>query len=104
MPETLRALVVDDDPIASKTVMFALEQEGFRCDLAVDGEDALRQLDDDTYDLVVTDLRMPNKHGHALSLELLEKQPRPHHRRAYKRGRSASHQGLDLARRRRHRL
>ena len=77
MSETFRALVVDDDPIARKTVKFALEQEDFCCDLAVDGEDALRQLCDNTYDLVVTDLRMPNKHGYSVCTELLERRPRP---------------------------
>lgn len=77
MSNILRALVVDDDPIARKTVMFALEYEDFSCDLAVDGDDALRQIRDNAYDLVVTDLQMPNKHGHALSIELLELNPRP---------------------------
>lgn len=77
MPEIPRALVVDDDPIARKTVRTALEHEGFRCDLAVDGEDALEQLNGATYNLVVTDLRMPKKHGHTLSIELLKRDPRP---------------------------
>jgi HD-like signal output (HDOD) protein len=30
-----------------------------------------------SYDAVVTDLRMPNMHGHALIVELLQKNPRP---------------------------
>lgn len=77
MAEIPRALVVDDDPIARKTVRTALEHEGFHCDLAVDGEDALAQLDGATYNLVVTDLQMPKKHGHALSVELLQRDPRP---------------------------
>lgn len=75
--DSIQALVVDDDPIARKTVRIALEREGFHCDVAVDGDDAARYLGNGRYALVVTDLRMPNKHGHALSLELLERNPRP---------------------------
>lgn len=77
MSEPAQALIVDDDPIARKTVRFALEREGFQCDVAIDGNDASRHLENNVYALVVTDLRMPNKHGHALSLELLAKHPRP---------------------------
>jgi HD-like signal output (HDOD) protein/CheY-like chemotaxis protein len=74
--DTLKALVVDDDPIARRTVGFALVQEGLQCAFANDGEEALRQIALDKFDLVVTDLRMPNKHGHALTIELLER-PNP---------------------------
>jgi DNA-binding response OmpR family regulator len=77
MHDYSRALVVDDDPIARKTVKFALEQEGFLCETAVDGFDALQHLRENDYALVVTDLRMPKKHGHALSVELLGMDPRP---------------------------
>lgn len=73
----MKALVVDDDAIARKTIRFALEQEGFYCDVAVDGEDASCRLGQAAYSLVVTDLRMPKKHGHALSIELLQQKKRP---------------------------
>lgn len=73
---TLQALVVDDDAVARKTVAFALQREDFQCDLATDGEDAIRQMNRKNYDLVVTDLRMPNKNGHALTVELLARKPR----------------------------
>lgn len=66
-----RALVVDDDPIARRTVSWALRQEGFVCDVAADGEQASALLDDTVYDLLVTDLQMPNKHGHSLATEVL---------------------------------
>ncbi|GIW90934.1 MAG: hypothetical protein KatS3mg109_1366 [Pirellulaceae bacterium] len=69
----LRALVVDDEPVARRVVIFALTHEGFVCDAAVDGLDALEKIRRSSYDLVVTDLLMPHKHGHALSVELLER-------------------------------
>ena len=66
-----KAMVVDDDLIVRKMLAFALKNEGFRCVSAVDGADALAKLSAESVDLVVTDLCMPNKHGHALSVELL---------------------------------
>jgi len=73
----LHALVVDDDAIARKMLSFALEQEGFRCDAAEDGMQAQTKIADRAYDLVVTDLRMPRKHGHSLAVELLQEETRP---------------------------
>ncbi|MBC8872553.1 MAG: protein kinase [Planctomycetes bacterium] len=67
----LQALVVDDDAIARKMLAFALEQEGFRCDSAEDGLQADAKIAQRAYDLVVTDLKMPNKHGHSLAVDLL---------------------------------
>lgn len=71
------ALVVDDDVVARRMVAFALGQAGFQCDLAVDGLQASDLLKSRVYDLVITDLAMPNKHGHSLVVELLAGQPRP---------------------------
>jgi len=73
----LAALVVDDDAIARKMLAFALEQEGFCCDGAEDGVQADKKIAHKSYDLVVTDLKMPNKHGHTLAVDLLGMEPRP---------------------------
>jgi len=69
--QQFKALVVDDDPIARRTVAFALGQEGFNCVYAADGDDALSQFAAEQFDLVVTDLCMPQKNGHSLAVELL---------------------------------
>lgn len=69
--QIFRALVVDDDGIARSVVMHALTEEGFRCDPALDGVEALNRCRETEYDLVVTDLRMPNKHGHSLAVDIL---------------------------------
>ncbi|MCC6123669.1 MAG: HDOD domain-containing protein [Pirellulales bacterium] len=71
------ALVVDDEPISRKMLTFALTQEGFACDGAEDGEEALLLCRHHPYDLVVTDLIMPNKHGHSLVVELLAGEAHP---------------------------
>lgn len=71
-----RALVVDDEPHIREATARAMGAHSFWCETAIDGEDALRKYHENRHDLVVSDLRMPNKHGHQLVMELLgEKDP-----------------------------
>jgi len=71
------ALVVDDDPVSRQIVIRTLAKSGFACDTASDGVQARQCLAAADYQLVVTDLQMPNGNGHSLCVELLEKTPRP---------------------------
>ncbi len=73
----LRALVVDDELVAQKMIVFALESEQFLCDTAYDGEEAFEKFKLLQHDLVVTDLRMPNRDGRHLVLDLTAARPRP---------------------------
>jgi len=72
-----RILVVEDEPVVRELTILALEREGYECDPAINGEQALKMLQISPYDVVVTDLRMPNLHGHALAVELLSRDERP---------------------------
>lgn len=74
---TNRALVVDDEVGIRQLVSRCLCKEGFTCDVARDGIEAAERLQDSTYDLVVTDLRMPSRNGHALACDLLALPERP---------------------------
>jgi two-component system response regulator FlrC len=58
-----RLLVVDDDEGLRSFLESALSSEGHDVTLAVDGADALRKLDAATFDLVLTDLKMPGVDG-----------------------------------------
>ena len=72
-----RALVVDDEEAIRKLVASALRKLGYECELAADGEQAAQMAGKSQFDVVVTDLRMPIKNGHALVLEMLEREDRP---------------------------
>ncbi len=72
-----RALVVDDESQIRNLTMRMLDREGFACSAASDGAEASRMLAVENYDVVVTDLRMPNRHGHALAVEILAMPKRP---------------------------
>jgi CheY-like chemotaxis protein len=73
----LRALVVDDEMIVRRLVARALSDQGFTCELAADGEEAADKIAVHKFDLLVTDLKMPNRHGHALVRDVLQVDSHP---------------------------
>jgi CheY-like chemotaxis protein len=66
----LRLLIVDDDPEIALTLAEMLEPDGHAIDIAENGAEALERLADQTYDLVISDLRMPELDGPGLYREL----------------------------------
>src|SRR5262245_41956268 len=74
---TFRVMVVDDEGDARLSIARFLCHEGFVCDMAIDGQQALELTQSNDYDLVLTDLRMPGVNGHKLALELLQHERRP---------------------------
>lgn len=71
MPDTsqLPSILVVDDSITTRTLEKSiLETQGFRVAVAVNGLEALEKLRASHYDLVITDVQMPEMNG----LELLE--------------------------------
>jgi len=71
-----RTLVVDDEPQVRDLTQRALAQCQLQCDLAGDGDEAMRMFNQAPYDAVITDLKMPKRHGHSLATELLSR-PKP---------------------------
>lgn len=58
-----KILVVDDSPTIRKFISIALKVKGFEIISAGDGMEALELLPNDSVDLVITDLNMPNIDG-----------------------------------------
>ena len=65
-----RILVVDDDEAIRKLHAAMLTLEGYEVEMAEDGADALEQLADGHFDLVITDRQMPVLDGERLVLAL----------------------------------
>lgn len=61
-----RLLVVDDNDDLREVLSTVLSQEGHEVDSARDGAEALRFLDHERYDLILSDLQMPGLDGPAL--------------------------------------
>lgn len=72
-----QALVVDDEEFLRQIMTRALSKEGFDCSEAVDGKDGLDLIHRKNFDIVVTDMNMPNCTGHELALEVLAMPTRP---------------------------
>ena len=64
-----RILVADDEESMRWVLSKALRKKGYSVDLAADGNQALRQVREQSYDLAIVDIKMPGMSG----LELLDK-------------------------------
>ena len=62
-----RALTVDDSKTMRDMVSFTLKNAGFDVTEAEDGKDALNKLSGQKFDVVITDLNMPNMNGFELT-------------------------------------
>ena len=51
-----KILVVEDDPVISKTYAEQLTEEGYEIELAFDGEEALGKVEEFNPDLILLDL------------------------------------------------
>lgn len=78
MGQPYKTLIVDDEPHVRELTSRALSAYNFVCDTAEDGNHALALCGAQHYDAVVTDLRMPNRHGHSFVCELLQHPSPPH--------------------------
>jgi len=67
-----RVLIVDDSSAIRKSVHFILDQAGYEVVAAEDGLDALSKLDGASFDLIVTDVNMPNLDGIGLVQKVRE--------------------------------
>ncbi len=67
-----RVLVVEDDPLVLDTLVTALSDEGYRVSRAVDGMDAIGEVQQEVPDLVIADVHMPRMTGGQLVRRLRE--------------------------------
>ena len=58
-----RILLVEDEPYALEALVEMLEAEGYAVTPCASGEEALMALEQDTYDVLLTDIVMPGQHG-----------------------------------------
>ena len=58
-----RILVVDDEDIVIKSCMRILDGDDYQIDVAHDGREALRKVEENPYDVMILDIMMPNLGG-----------------------------------------
>jgi CheY-like chemotaxis protein len=71
----LRILVVDDNPDVAMAFSDILSVQGHRVDIAATSRAALHMVETGDYEIVVTDVRMPDLDGPALYRELTARHP-----------------------------
>jgi two-component system response regulator HydG len=69
MDQQIRVLVVDDDEPHAEAVAESLERVGYECVVATSGREGLRLIEEQTFDIIITDLIMEGVGG----LEILAK-------------------------------
>jgi two-component system response regulator PilR (NtrC family) len=75
MTDTRSALIVDDERDIRELLVMTLGRMGLRCDTAATLADARAQLAANTYDLCLTDMRLPDGSGMDLVAEISQKHP-----------------------------
>lgn len=75
MTVTAKILVIDDEVDYLEMLVMALENEGFECVRAVDGRAGLELARSEEFDLVVSDINMPEVDGYKLCRTLRQESP-----------------------------
>ncbi len=75
MTASRKVLVVDDDPAVRKSIDRVLTSKGYAVITAENGEEALRKLNEEKYDLVFTDIRMPGISGLEVAEQVKARKP-----------------------------
>jgi two-component system, NtrC family, response regulator HydG len=73
--EPIRVLIVDDEPFHAETVAESLQRVGFECTLASSGEAGSKKIDEEDFDVILTDLKMANVDGLAILRKARKEHP-----------------------------
>lgn len=72
----VKLLLVEDDPLLGAALYEALDRKGYQTRLAASGAEALALSNDESFDLVLQDVRLPDADGLDVLSEILARQPR----------------------------
>lgn len=67
-----KILVVDDEKPITDIEKFSLEKEGYEVEVAYDGEDALKKVEENTPDLIILDIMLPKIDGLEVAKEVIK--------------------------------
>jgi PleD family two-component response regulator len=73
--QDIRILVVDDEESIRTVIVQVLEGEGYRVAAAASGEEAYDLFDENPFDLVITDIKMPKMSGIDLLVKVKDRNP-----------------------------
>ena len=68
-------LIVDDERAIRESIQIVLDDEGYITDTSSDGKEALSKIKENNYEVVITDIKMPNMDGMELMKEATKISP-----------------------------
>lgn len=72
-----RILIVDDEPSITEFVSYAMQKEGYQTEIDSDGEEALRKIEQQHFDLFILDIMLPGIDGYELCRRIRTKMSTP---------------------------
>lgn len=75
LEEQVRILVVDDEEIVRDMLQDTLSKTGYKVQTARDGLDAISQIENEPFEIIITDLKMPGMNGAELLERILKLNP-----------------------------
>ncbi|QCX33576.1 response regulator transcription factor [Caloramator sp. E03] len=72
-----RILIIDDEENLVKGIKYNLQLDGYEVDVAYDGEEALKKMDYNIYNLIVLDIMLPKTDGFVLLRKIRERSSIP---------------------------
>ncbi len=75
MQTSPKLLVVDNDAVVGRSFDRVLSEKGYEVVTAVNGDDALKRFDEDDYDAVITDIKMPGMDGIEVAERIKQRRP-----------------------------
>ncbi len=72
-----KLLLIEDDEEIIKYLRLLLSEEGFLVHMAENGQKAWKKIEENSYDLILLDLGLPDRNGYALCAEIKQKMEVP---------------------------
>ncbi|MCP4581897.1 MAG: response regulator [candidate division Zixibacteria bacterium] len=76
MKENVRILIVDDEALMRNLLLKILEQEGYQITLSNSFKEAIGHLNNETFEIVLSDVKMPETSGFELLKEIKQRWPK----------------------------
>lgn len=73
--DKVKLLIVEDDPLFGGALKEVLEGAGYQLRLAASGADALEAVAEESFDMVVQDIKLPDANGLDVLSEIMSRQP-----------------------------
>ncbi len=70
-----QVLVIDDDAVVGRSFDRVLTEQGYDVSTARSGAEALNKIEENTYDVVFTDIKMPGMNGLEVAKRIMERCP-----------------------------